>query len=92
MTQESRDRDLFEEAGSFHVDTHSSKDNGKVILVVIQHTFGGQVDQTGLTTNLSCNFVVRQTSSRENGNLLTSVNSCQFKLVNHLGADSDVSK
>jgi hypothetical protein len=31
--------DLFEEPGSFHVDTHSRKDNGKVILVVIKNRF-----------------------------------------------------
>lgn len=57
---------LFEEPGSLHVDTHGSKHNSKVIFVIINNSSlggSGGVDQTGLTTDLSGNLVVGQTSS-----------------------------
>lgn len=77
---------LFEEASSLHVDTHSGKHNGKVVLVTILNALG-LLHQAGLPTNLSsnlifsgercewgANLVVGQTSSRENGNLLPTSN------------------
>lgn len=47
---------LLEETGSFHVDTHSGEDDGKVIVMIVQHRFTGYFDQTTLTTNLSGNL------------------------------------
>ena len=49
---------LFEESGSLHVDSHSSKYNSKVILVFIQHRFARQLHKTCLTTDLSCNLKI----------------------------------
>jgi hypothetical protein len=51
---------LLEEPGSFHVNTHSSKDDGEIVLVSIVNTLGGSwsADQTGLSTNLGSNVVV----------------------------------
>jgi hypothetical protein len=66
---------VLEEAGSFHVNTHSSENNVEVIFVVV---LDGRVtlklDETSLSANLGGNFVVGQTGGRENGNLLTTSN------------------
>ena len=62
-----------EESAGFQVDTHGTEDDGEVVLVVIVNTLGG-LDQTGLSTDLGGNLVVRQTSGREDGNLLTTSN------------------
>lgn len=62
-----------EESTGLQVDTHGTEDDGEVVRVVIVNALGG-LDQTGLSTNLSSNFVVRQTSGREDGNLLTTGN------------------
>ena len=66
-----RNKNLFEESGSFHVDTHSSKHNSEVVLVVNHDALSCAAHKTCLTTNLGSNFVVGQTSSREDGDLLT---------------------
>mmetsp|Transcript_7860 Transcript_7860/g.10304 ORF Transcript_7860/g.10304 Transcript_7860/m.10304 type:complete len:283 (+) Transcript_7860:776-1624(+) len=58
-----------EETGGFHVHTHGTKHDGKVFFVSIHGVF--LLHQRGLTGNLSSYFIVRQTSSRENGNFLT---------------------
>jgi hypothetical protein len=52
---------LLEESGSFHVNTHSGKDDGEIVFVSIVHTLGSSwsADQTGLSTNLGSNVVVR---------------------------------
>lgn len=67
---------LLEVAGKeptrLQIDTHSSENNREILLVAVVDIFGGALDQTSLPTNLSSNFVVRQSSSRENGNLLSS--------------------
>ena len=62
-----------EESAGFQVDTHGTEDDGEVVLVVIVNTLGG-LDQTGLSTNLGSDLVVRQTSGGEDGNLLTTSN------------------
>lgn len=59
-----------EESAGFQVDTHGTKDDGEVVVVVVVNALGG-LDQTGLSTDLSGNLVVRKTSGREDGNLLT---------------------
>ena len=59
-----------EESAGFQVDTHGTEDNGEVVFVVIVNTLC-RLDQTGLSTNLGSDFVVGQTSGREDGNLLT---------------------
>lgn len=53
---------LFEESGSLHVDSHSSKYNSKVILMFIQHRFARQLHKTCLTTDLSCNLKINNCS------------------------------
>uniref|UniRef100_A0A2M4D215 Putative secreted protein n=1 Tax=Anopheles darlingi TaxID=43151 RepID=A0A2M4D215_ANODA len=62
---------LLEESGRLHVHTHSGEHDGKVVLVLIQHRLTRLLHQTGLTTDLGSDFVVRQTGSREDGNLLS---------------------
>jgi len=62
-----------EESAGFQVDTHGTEDDGEVVLVVIVNTLG-RLNQTGLSTDLGGNFVVRKTSGREDGNLLTTGN------------------
>ena len=52
-----------EEATGLHVHTHSSKDNGEVVFMSIMNILRWPLHQAGLATDLSCNFVVRQTSS-----------------------------
>mmetsp|Transcript_3276 Transcript_3276/g.6039 ORF Transcript_3276/g.6039 Transcript_3276/m.6039 type:complete len:232 (+) Transcript_3276:569-1264(+) len=61
-----------EETSSFHVNTHSTKHNTKVILVSINSIL--LLDKRRLTSNLSSDFVVGKTSCRENGNLLSTSN------------------
>mmetsp|Transcript_38540 Transcript_38540/g.97013 ORF Transcript_38540/g.97013 Transcript_38540/m.97013 type:complete len:354 (-) Transcript_38540:194-1255(-) len=62
---------LLEETSSLRVHTHRSENNRKVVLVIIHHTLTGSLHQTGLTTDLSSNFIVWKTGSGENGDLLT---------------------
>mmetsp|Transcript_27347 Transcript_27347/g.42466 ORF Transcript_27347/g.42466 Transcript_27347/m.42466 type:complete len:288 (+) Transcript_27347:964-1827(+) len=61
-----------EETSSLHVDTHGSKDNGKVLLVTIHGVL--LLNQRGLTGNLGSDLIVGKTSCGENGNLLTTSN------------------
>jgi hypothetical protein len=66
-----------EETGSFQVDTHGTKDNGEVLLVSIVGTLVGDallLDQASLSANLGGNFVMGETGSREDGNLLATGN------------------
>lgn len=67
---------LLEEAGGFHVDTHSTENDGEVVFVTIVDVLGGAklLNQTSLTTDLSSDFVVWETGSRENGDFLTTGN------------------
>uniref|UniRef100_A0A182QVN8 Uncharacterized protein n=1 Tax=Anopheles farauti TaxID=69004 RepID=A0A182QVN8_9DIPT len=65
---------LLEETGRLHVHTHSGEHDGKVVLVLIQHRLTRLLHQTGLTTDLGGNFVVRQTGGREDRNLLSTGN------------------
>lgn len=63
-----------EESGRFQVDTHGGEDDGEVLLVVIVHTLVRSpllLDQASLSTDLSGNLVVRQTSGGEDGDLLS---------------------
>lgn len=39
---------LLEETRRFHVDTHSGKHDGKVVLVVVEDRFARYADETGL--------------------------------------------
>ena len=59
------------EAGSLHVHAHGAEDNSKVILVRV---YGGLsvLHERGLATDLCRHFVVRQTCSGEEGDLLSS--------------------
>ena len=68
---------LLEKSSSFHVDTHSSEDNSEIVAAIVHNVLAAMMllDQAGLTTNLSCDFIVWQTGSRENGNLLTTSNT-----------------
>jgi hypothetical protein len=66
-----------EETSSFQVDTHSSKDNREILLVSIMCTLIRDtllLNQTSLSTNLSSDFVMRETGSGENWNLLSTGN------------------
>lgn len=47
---------LFEETCSFHVDTHGSEYNGKVVVWVIQNRFSRDLYQASLTTDLGSNL------------------------------------
>lgn len=63
-----------EETSGFQVNTHGSENNGEVLLVVIMNALARDavtLNQTGLSTNLGSDFVVRETGSGENRNLLT---------------------
>lgn len=62
-----------EEAGGFDVDTHGGKDDGKGLVGFVDDR-GAGLDETGLTANLSSDIVVRETGSREEGNLLSTRN------------------
>jgi hypothetical protein len=59
-----------EEATCLQIHTHGTENNGEVIVVVIVYALGRLSNQTGLSANLSGDFVVRQTGSGEDGNLL----------------------
>mmetsp|Transcript_12769 Transcript_12769/g.19325 ORF Transcript_12769/g.19325 Transcript_12769/m.19325 type:complete len:357 (-) Transcript_12769:206-1276(-) len=65
---------LLEKARSFHIHTHGSKHDGKIVFVVVNHTSLFQFDQTCLATDLRCNLIVWQTSRREKRDLLTTRN------------------
>lgn len=62
---------LLEEPGRLHVDTHGREHDGEVVLVVVHDGLAGDLDETGLSTDLGGDFVVRQTGGGEDGNLLT---------------------
>ena len=62
-----------EESAGLQVDTHSTKDDGEVVVVSIVNALVWS-DKTSLSTNLSSDFVVRKTSGREDWNLLTTGN------------------
>ena len=47
-----------EESACLQVDTHSTKDDGEVIVVVVMHAFRRLSYQTSLPTNLGGNFIV----------------------------------
>lgn len=47
-----------EEATGLQVDTHSTEDNGEVVVVVVVYTLGGLSDKTSLSANLRSDFVV----------------------------------
>jgi len=59
------------ESRSLQVDTHGTKDDAEVLCMTIMYGLVGLVDKTSLSTNLSGDFIVRQTGGREDGNLLT---------------------
>ncbi|KAI6769729.1 hypothetical protein HG530_004358 [Fusarium avenaceum] len=66
-----------EETSGFQVNTHSTEDNGEVLLVAIVDTLIGDtllLDKTSLSANLGGDFVVRQTGGGEDGDLLSSGN------------------
>ena len=48
-----------EEATRLQVDTHSTEDNGEVVVVVIMYTLGWLSNKTSLSANLRGDFVVR---------------------------------
>jgi hypothetical protein len=62
---------LGEESASFQVDTHGTKDNGEVVVVLVVDALVALLYQTSLSTNLSGDFVVGKTSGGEDGNFLT---------------------
>jgi hypothetical protein len=66
---------LFEipgkEAARFQVDTHGTENDGEVVIVVIVYTLRRLPDQTSLSANLSGDFVVGETGSGEDRDLLT---------------------
>lgn len=49
------------ESACLQVDTHSTKDDGEVIVVVVMHALRWLSYQTSLPTNLGGNFIVGQT-------------------------------
>ena len=63
-----------EEAACLHVDAHRGKDDGEILLVPVMDVFRRLVDETRLATDLGSDLVVRQTSSRENGDFLPTSN------------------
>ncbi len=63
-----------EEAACFQVDTHSTEDNGEVLFMVVMNGLCWFRDETGLSANLCSNFIVRKTSSREDGDFLATGN------------------
>ena len=65
---------LLKEASRFHIHTHGSEHDRKVVLMVVVHALGGFLDQAGLTTNLGGDFIVRKTRGREDRDLLTTSN------------------
>ena len=85
---------LLEETSRLHVDSHGSKNDGKVVVVVVQHTLAWQLDQPTLSTDLRSNLVVRQTGRRKDGNLLPTSNTVHHvdggnaRLHHFLGVDT----
>ena len=65
---------LIHQPCCLHVDTHSGKDDGKVVIVVVKDAFAWQLDQWALPTDLSRNLVVRKPVGREDGDLLPTSN------------------
>jgi hypothetical protein len=63
-----------EETTGLHVNTHGGEHDGEVLLVAIMDILGRLLDQTGLSTDLSSNLIVRKTGGRENRDLLASGN------------------
>jgi len=66
-----------EETSGLQVNTHGGEDDGEVLLVVIMNTLARDtvtLNQTGLPTNLGGDFIVRETGSGENRNLLPTSN------------------
>lgn len=62
-----------EESAGFQVHTHGAEDNGEVVRVTVVHALC-RLDETCLSANLRSNFVVRETSSREDRDLLSTGN------------------
>jgi hypothetical protein len=65
---------LCEETTRFQIDTHGTKDNGEVVVVVIMYALSWLSDQTSLSTNLRGDFIMGKTGGGEDGNLLTTGN------------------
>jgi hypothetical protein len=65
---------LGEETTRLQVDTHGTEDNREVVVVVVVYPLGRLSDQTGLSTNLRGNLVVRKTRGREDRDLLSTGN------------------
>lgn len=66
-----------EESSGFQIYTHSSENNGEVVLMSIMCAlirYALLLNQTSLSTNLGSNFVMWETGSREDGNLLSTSN------------------
>mmetsp|Transcript_8400 Transcript_8400/g.12793 ORF Transcript_8400/g.12793 Transcript_8400/m.12793 type:complete len:334 (+) Transcript_8400:495-1496(+) len=60
----------LEETGSLQVDSHSGEHNSEVLIRVIQDVLA--LDERGLSANLSSDFVMGETGSGEEGDLLSS--------------------
>mmetsp|Transcript_3540 Transcript_3540/g.4824 ORF Transcript_3540/g.4824 Transcript_3540/m.4824 type:complete len:212 (+) Transcript_3540:1589-2224(+) len=58
-----------EVTGCFHVNSHSSENDCKVLFVSINSIF--LLHEGGLTGNLCCNFIVRQSGGRKDWNFLS---------------------
>jgi hypothetical protein len=82
----------LEESSCLHIDSHSCENNSEVFLGVIMNVL--LLDKGSLSTNLGSDFIVRKTSSGEEGNLLSSsdgvhdVNSGDTSLDHFLGVHS----
>lgn len=66
-----------EETARLQVDTHSTENDGEVVGVAVVYALvnlGRSTDQTGLSANLSGDFVVRKTGRGEDGDLLATGN------------------
>mmetsp|Transcript_17892 Transcript_17892/g.29922 ORF Transcript_17892/g.29922 Transcript_17892/m.29922 type:complete len:233 (-) Transcript_17892:533-1231(-) len=60
---------ISEKSRSFHVHTHGSEYNGEILLMAIHAIL--QTHKGSLTTDLRRHFIVRKTSGRKQGNLLS---------------------
>src|SRR4051812_17309013 len=60
-----------EESASFQIDTHSTEDNGEILLMSIMYILCWLPYKTSLSTNLRGDFVVWKTSCGKYGDLLT---------------------
>lgn len=66
-----------EETRCLQVDTHSTENDGEVVSVSVVYALvdpGRPTDKTGLSANLSGDFVVGETGGREDRDLLTTGN------------------